>query len=172
VLEFICGKTDPDPACIQFTAPQRIAFTGQLDVQRFRFQRGREPTGGRSAGGLRAEAGGSEGKGGDAAGAAGTYHHRRRHGVVDGNCILGKPKDMKQATAMLKSLRGHTHQVYTALALLRMHDEQLVTELCVTQVPMRDTSDEEIEAYVLTGDPLDKAGHTPSNMRDSIPSKA
>jgi MAF protein len=78
--------------------------------------------------------------------------------VVDGNSILGKPKDMKEATAMLKSLRGHTHQVYTGLALLRMHDEQFVKELCVTQVPMRDYSDEEIEAYVLTVDPLDKAG--------------
>ena len=78
--------------------------------------------------------------------------------VVDGDRILGKPKDMKEATAMLKLLRGHTHQVYTALALLRVHDEQLVTELCVTQVPMRDYRDDEIEAYVMSGDPLDKAG--------------
>jgi len=78
--------------------------------------------------------------------------------VVDGNRILGKPKDMMEATAMLRLLRGHAHQVYTALAVLRMHDEQLITDLCVTDVPMRNYSDEEIEAYVLSGDPLDKAG--------------
>jgi len=59
---------------------------------------------------------------------------------------------------MLKSLRGHTHQVYSALAVLRMRDERLITDLCVTDVPMRNYSDEELEAYVLTGDPLDKAG--------------
>ena len=40
VLEFIRDKTDLDPTCIQFATPQRTAFTGQLDVQRFRFQRG------------------------------------------------------------------------------------------------------------------------------------
>ncbi len=78
--------------------------------------------------------------------------------VVDGNRILGKPKDMMEATAMLKLLRGHAHRVYTALAVFRMYDEQLITDLCVTDVPMRNYSDEEIEAYVLSGDPLDKAG--------------
>jgi MAF protein len=78
--------------------------------------------------------------------------------VVDGSRILGKPKDVMEATAMLKLLRGHAHQVYTALAILRMHDGRLLTELCVTNVPMRNYSDEEIDAYVLSGDPLDKAG--------------
>ena len=78
--------------------------------------------------------------------------------VVDGNRIVGKPKDKMEATAMLKFLRGHVHQVYTALAVLRMHDETLITDLCVTDVPMRAYSDEEIAAYVVTGDPLDKAG--------------
>jgi predicted house-cleaning NTP pyrophosphatase (Maf/HAM1 superfamily) len=48
--------------------------------------------------------------------------------------------------------------VYTALAVLRMNDECLVTDLCVTDVPMRNYGDEELETYVLTGDPLDKAG--------------
>jgi MAF protein len=78
--------------------------------------------------------------------------------VVDGSRILGKPKDVMEATAMLKLLRGHAHQVYTALAILRMHDGRLLTELCVTNVSMRNYSDEEIDAYVLSGDPLDKAG--------------
>ena len=78
--------------------------------------------------------------------------------VVDGTDILGKPKDSVEAIAMLKRLRGHTHQVYTAIALRRMRDGLLLTDLCVTDVPMRDYSDEEILAYVQTGDPLDKAG--------------
>ena len=78
--------------------------------------------------------------------------------VVDGLDILGKPRDKEEAMAMLKRLRGHTHQVYTGVALLRAKDELLLKDLCVTDVPMREYADEEIEAYVQTGDPLDKAG--------------
>ena len=78
--------------------------------------------------------------------------------VVDGMDILGKPKDSEEAGAMLTRLRGHTHQVYTGIALLRPSDGLLLKDLCITDVPMRDYSDEEIHAYVATGDPLDKAG--------------
>ncbi len=78
--------------------------------------------------------------------------------VVDGTDILGKPADEAEAAAMLKRLRGHTHQVYSGIALLRLSDDLLLKDLCVTDVPMRDYSDEEILAYVQTGDPLDKAG--------------
>jgi len=78
--------------------------------------------------------------------------------VVDGNNILGKPQDNHEAVHMLTRLRGRTHQVYTGVALLRKADDSLLTELCVTDVPMRNYSDEEIHAYVATGDPLDKAG--------------
>ncbi|MDQ3006776.1 MAG: Maf family protein [Chloroflexota bacterium] len=78
--------------------------------------------------------------------------------VVDGADILGKPKDMAEAVRILTQLRGHTHQVYTGLALLRLSDGLLLMELCVTDVPMRAYSDDEIDAYVQTGDPLDKAG--------------
>jgi len=78
--------------------------------------------------------------------------------VVDGADILGKPADLAEAIAMLKRLRGHTHQVYTALAVLRLTDDTLLSDLCVTDVPMRAYSDEEIETYVQSGDPLDKAG--------------
>jgi septum formation protein len=78
--------------------------------------------------------------------------------VVDGSEILGKPKDKGEAFAMLTRLRGHTHQVYTGVALLRQSDGLLLKELCVTDVPMRNYSDEEINVYIETGDPLDKAG--------------
>jgi septum formation protein len=78
--------------------------------------------------------------------------------VVDGMDILGKPKDNAEAVAMLTRLRGHTHQVYTGIALLRLSDGLLLKDLCITDVPMRDYSDAEINTYVQTGDPLDKAG--------------
>ena len=78
--------------------------------------------------------------------------------VVDGNSTLGKPKDGEDAARMLTQLRGHTHQVYTGVAFYRVSDGKMLTELCVTDVPMRGYSDDEISAYVKTGDPLDKAG--------------
>lgn len=78
--------------------------------------------------------------------------------VVDGDEILGKPKDEMDAVRMLKQLRGHTHQVFTGVAVYRVDGESMLTELCVTDVPMRNYSDDEIQAYVKTGDPLDKAG--------------
>ena len=78
--------------------------------------------------------------------------------VVDRGAILGKPADTAEAGSMLRQLRGHTHRVYTSLAALRVRDGLLFTDLCTTDVPMRAYADEEIDAYVASGDPLDKAG--------------
>ncbi|MBL8051057.1 MAG: septum formation protein Maf [Anaerolineales bacterium] len=78
--------------------------------------------------------------------------------VVDGQEILGKPVDEKDAERMLKQLRGKNHQVLTAIAIYRVRDEKLVTDLCSTDVPMRNYSDDEIKNYIKTGDPMDKAG--------------
>jgi septum formation protein len=78
--------------------------------------------------------------------------------VINGNEILGKPKDEEDAERMLKQLRGRTHQVYTGVAFHRVRDGKILTELCITDVPMRSYSDDEIKAYVQTGDPMDKAG--------------
>lgn len=78
--------------------------------------------------------------------------------VVDGDELLGKPRDAAQAMAMLRQLRGHAHRVYTGLAVLNTARGQLVQDLCVTAVPMRAYSEAEIARYVATGDPLDKAG--------------
>jgi MAF protein len=78
--------------------------------------------------------------------------------VVDGGSILGKPTDGADAERMLKQLRGHTHQVFTGVAVYQVRDGKMRTELCVTDVPMRDYSDAEITRYVNTGDPMDKAG--------------
>lgn len=78
--------------------------------------------------------------------------------VIDGSEILGKPRDTQDAERMLRQLRGRTHQVYTGLAVHRVRDGSTLTELCITDVPMRAYSDDEISAYVQTGDPMDKAG--------------
>lgn len=77
--------------------------------------------------------------------------------VVDGD-ILGKPGSEGEAVEMLRRLRGRTHQVATGLAVLRSADGMMVTDLCVTDVPMRAYREKEIEAYVASRDPLDKAG--------------
>jgi len=78
--------------------------------------------------------------------------------VTADHAILGKPVDEADAGKMLKQLRGRTHQVYTGVAVCHMPDGKMITELCVTDVPMRAYSDDEISAYIKTGDPLDKAG--------------
>lgn len=78
--------------------------------------------------------------------------------VVDGDDVLGKPADPADATRMLRQLRGRTHQVYTGLAVKLATKGALLTDVCITDVPMRDYSDDEIRSYVATGDPMDKAG--------------
>lgn len=78
--------------------------------------------------------------------------------VVDGGDILGKPRDAAEAAAMLRRLRGRSHQVYTALAVLHPADGRMESDLCVTDVPMRAYSESEIQAYIASGDPMDKAG--------------
>jgi septum formation protein len=78
--------------------------------------------------------------------------------VVHDGTIFVKPRDAAEAVQMLGRLRGRTHQVYTGLAVLKTSTGQLLTDLCMTDVPMRNYSDAEIEVYVRSGDPLDKAG--------------
>lgn len=75
--------------------------------------------------------------------------------VVDG-VLLGKPADALEAVAMLSSLRDRVHIVYTAVCVI--HGVEVETRLSATDVTMRDFTDAEIERYVETGDPLDKAG--------------
>jgi nucleoside triphosphate pyrophosphatase len=78
--------------------------------------------------------------------------------VVDGNRLLGKPADASEATQMLRQLRGHSHKVYTGIAVLDLATAKMLTDMCLTDVPMRSYTDAEIEEYVRSGDPLDKAG--------------
>lgn len=78
--------------------------------------------------------------------------------VADGDVILGKPADPDEARHMLQALRGRTHQVHTALTLIDVDSGREITETAVTNVPMRFYTDAEMETYIASGDPFDKAG--------------
>ncbi|MBA2133491.1 septum formation inhibitor Maf [Hydrogenispora sp. UU3] len=75
--------------------------------------------------------------------------------VLDGE-VLGKPADQAEARRMLKTLSGRWHQVFTGLALL--HREKTLTAYEMTRVHFRPLTDREIDAYLRTGEPMDKAG--------------
>ena len=70
--------------------------------------------------------------------------------------ILGKPSDPADAAHMLRLLSGRTHQVITGVALLTATSTQVASES--TAVTFRALTDDEIAAYIATGEPLDKAG--------------
>lgn len=78
--------------------------------------------------------------------------------VADGSKILGKPQDAQEAEKMLKDLRGRSHQVFTAITVYQPSLDKIETDIAETLAPMRDYSDQEIHAYIATGDPFDKAG--------------
>jgi septum formation protein len=75
--------------------------------------------------------------------------------VIDG-CILGKPRDNVDARRMLRSLSARTHAVITGVCLVSAKHKQIASE--TTLVTMCEISDDEIQAYVSSGDPMDKAG--------------
>ena len=75
--------------------------------------------------------------------------------VIDGR-VLGKPVNEQQAAAMLESLGGRTHTVLTAIAVAA--DGVTSSGVEEVQVTFRPLTLEEIESYVATGEPMDKAG--------------
>ena len=70
--------------------------------------------------------------------------------------VLGKPADELDAFKMLSALSGVRHQVYTGVTVCRGGEKQTAHE--VTDVTFRELSEEEIEHYIATGEPMDKAG--------------
>ena len=70
--------------------------------------------------------------------------------------IYGKPHSREEAAEMLRSLSGETHEVYTGVCVL--HGEEELCEHERTFVTFRKMSEREIEAYIDTGEPMDKAG--------------
>lgn len=73
--------------------------------------------------------------------------------------LLGKPADAAAARRMLRHLRGRDHQVITAFSLRHnLAPPLIITRHERTLVTMRDYTDAEIDAYIASGDPFDKAG--------------
>lgn len=80
--------------------------------------------------------------------------------AFEGN-ILGKPVDEQDAIKTLNVLQDHTHQVYTGVTLVKIKqngDKKIVTFHEKTDVTMYPMSQQQIESYVATKEPLDKAG--------------
>jgi septum formation protein len=78
--------------------------------------------------------------------------------VVLNGIILNKPKDKQDAIRMLNILSGNTHIVYSGIALVDTETMKNKVAIQKTEVTFRTLSQDEIEAYVETGSPLDKAG--------------
>jgi septum formation protein len=77
--------------------------------------------------------------------------------VLDGE-IMGKPEDAVHATQILRRLRGRAHTVHSGVTVVEAGSGRAAIHLSITTVWMRDYGEAEMEAYVSSGDPLDKAG--------------
>lgn len=77
--------------------------------------------------------------------------------VVDGK-ILGKPKDEKEAFSMLKSLSGRSHEVITAFSFININKNISYSDYEITKVYFKNLTDDEINWYINTKEPMDKAG--------------
>lgn len=77
--------------------------------------------------------------------------------ALDGQ-ILGKPKDATDSEHMLSALRGRTHDVHTGVVIIDVDSEREIKGSHTAVVKMRRYTDQEMFAYIASGDPLDKAG--------------
>jgi len=77
--------------------------------------------------------------------------------ALDG-AMLNKPADEEEAREMLLMLRDRTHQVHTGITVIDSSANHHMQDVCSVVVPMRNYSTQEIDTYIATGDPLDKAG--------------
>jgi septum formation protein len=77
--------------------------------------------------------------------------------TLDGE-ILGKPSDRASAYKMLSSLSGRAHEVYTGYCIMRIADGKTVCNSVKTQVWFKELSEEKINSYIDSGEPMDKAG--------------
>ena len=77
--------------------------------------------------------------------------------VVAGGVVLGKPRDAADAAAMLAQLSGRSHRVLTGVCLIGA-DGRRGTAVATTTVEFRRLTDAEIDEYVASGEPMDKAG--------------
>ena len=78
--------------------------------------------------------------------------------VVDGDTVLGKPRDREDALHMLRRLRGRQHRVLTAVAVVDASSGRTRSAVHESRVTMRPYTDDEMETYVASGEAQDKAG--------------
>ncbi|MDK2562858.1 Maf family protein [Romboutsia sedimentorum] len=78
--------------------------------------------------------------------------------VVLDDIILGKPKDIDEAIAMITQLSGKTHQVITGISLINLSANKKIIDYVVSNVKFKDLSAEDIKDYIQTNESLDKAG--------------
>jgi septum formation protein len=88
--------------------------------------------------------------------------------VIDG-VIIGKPESHEHAGEILRLLRENEHMVYTGLAAIALATGDRVEDCCLTRVRMRNYTDMEIEAYIASGDPMDKAGAYAVQNQEFLP---
>lgn len=74
------------------------------------------------------------------------------------NEVMGKPKNELDAYNMLKQLNGNTHQVYSGITVYNTENNEIKKNFVCTDVKFSKLSDDEIKAYIKTGEPMDKAG--------------
>lgn len=78
--------------------------------------------------------------------------------VLKDQAILGKPRSRAEARTMLKQLSGQTHQVFTGYSICCKDKRRKFSETVKTEVLFKNLTDQEIEWYIHTGEPFDKAG--------------
>jgi len=78
--------------------------------------------------------------------------------VAMNQTILGKPRDVTHATTMLESLQGNQHKVFTGITLIETNTGKRITTYESTDVWMKSLDRDQIERYITTGEPMDKAG--------------
>jgi septum formation protein len=78
--------------------------------------------------------------------------------VVLGGNIMGKPSSKKEAGKMLRTLSGKEHRVYTGIAIINTVNKSMFFDYEMTKVKFRRLENNEIEFYIKTKSPIDKAG--------------
>lgn len=72
--------------------------------------------------------------------------------------ILGKPKDKEEARSILSMLKNNIHQVFSGIAIVDNQTQKVVSGFVATNIKMKNYSDNEMDKYISSGEPMDKAG--------------
>lgn len=78
--------------------------------------------------------------------------------IEHGKKRIGKPKNKKEAADILKNISGQTVKIYSGIAIIDLDQKKEVVDCEITKIKLKKLSQKEIEAYIETGEPLDKAG--------------